>query len=323
MTYNLISHFKKAQNILITCHAKPDGDAIGSMIALRLALKQLNKYITMCNSSKINQKYHAILPSCRLIKKNIEYYDHYDTVIFLDCSRINMVGYIGKKISKISTIINIDHHKTNTKYGDLQFINTNAASTTEIVYKLISDMKISLTKEIADAIYIGILTDTGSFQYSNINTKTFEICNELMKFGVNPFLIAQTVYGNYSLNHVKLLNKALETIELFDNGQIAIITLTSEMLKKTGASHEDTTGLINYAANIKNVKIAALIKEYSIEAENEDDKYKYSVSLRSNGHIDVSAIALTFEGGGHTSASGFLINAELFELKNKLSKLLQ
>ena len=323
MTSNLISHLKKAQNILIISHAKPDGDAIGSSIALGLALKQLNKQITIYNKSKINQKYHTILPSTRLIKKNIENYDSYDTAIFLDCSRINMAGNAGEKISKIGTIINIDHHKTNTKYGNFQYINSQAASTTEMVYNLILKMKISLNKEIADAIYLGLLTDTGSFRYSNTNIKTYEICANLMKLDVNPFLIAQAAYGNYSVNRIRLLKVVLDTIELFENGQIAIMLLTSEMIKKTGASHEDTTGLLDYAINIKQVKMAALIKEYSIEAETEEDTYKYSVSLRSNGHIDVSTIALTFEGGGHPSASGFLINCELVELKAKLSKLLK
>ena len=234
-----------------------------------------------------------------------------------------MAGNAGEKISKIGAVINIDHHKTNTGYGDFQYVDPNAASTTEMVYRLVSEIKVPLNKEMACAIYLGLLTDTGSFRYSNTNKKTYEICADIMKFEVNPFLIAQAFYGNYSINRIKLLNIALDTIELFEDGQIAIMILTSEMLKKTGASYEDTTGLLDYVVNIKNVKIAALIKEYSIEAETEDDTYKYSVSLRSNGHIDVSAIALTFEGGGHPSASGFLINSELLELKTKLSNLLK
>jgi phosphoesterase RecJ-like protein len=236
---------------------------------------------------------------------------------------MNMAGNAAEKISEIGAVINIDHHKTNTGYGNFKYVDPNAASTTEMVYSLVSEMKLPLNKEMADAIYLGILTDTGSFRYSNTSKKTYEICADIMKFGVNPFLIARAAYANYSISRIKLISAALDTIELFEDGQIAIMTLTSEMIRETGASHEDTMGLLDYAVNIKNVKIATLIKEYSIEAETEDNQYEYSVSLRSNGDIDVSAIAINFDGGGHPSAAGFLINSELAELKIKLSKLLK
>ncbi|MBW1616218.1 MAG: bifunctional oligoribonuclease/PAP phosphatase NrnA [Deltaproteobacteria bacterium] len=323
MIHNLISHLKKAQNILITSHAKPDGDAIGSTVALGLALKRHNKYVTLYNKSKINNKYYTILPSSLLIKKKITDIENYDTAIFLDCSRMNMAGNAAEKILEIGAVINIDHHKTNTGYGNFQYIDPKAASTTEMVYRLISEMQVPLNKEMAEAIYLGILTDTGSFRYSNTSKQTYEICADLMKFEVNPFLIARAAYGNYSINRIKLIGVALDTVELFEDGQIAIMSLTSDMIRKTGATHEDAMGLLDYAVNIKNVKIAALIKEYSIEDETEDNQYEYSVSLRSNGDIDVSAIAINFDGGGHPSAAGFLINSELAELKIKLSKLLK
>ncbi len=320
---NLISHLKKSEKILITSHFKPDGDAIGSMIALMLALKQINNIADMYNKSIIPKKYFNILPSAIKIKKEIKNLDEYDTAIFLDCSSADMAGPEGDKISKIKTVINIDHHKTNPKFGNLHFIEASAASTAELVYKLIYEMRISITPEIATGIYLGISTDTGAFRYSNTSALSFGISAKMISAGANPFRIAQSEYGNYSLSRIKLKIMALKSIEISEDGEVAIMTIDSEMFEKTGASYDDMAGLTNYVINIKNVKVAALIKEYSTEDPDNKDDYNFSVSMRSEGKIDVSDIAATFGGGGHFNAAGFLIRAELSDLKQQLLTILK
>ena len=315
----IISHLQNSKNILVVSHANPDGDAIGSLIAMGLSLKAISKKTTLYNESPIPAVYR-FLPAVNSVVRKIGN-QNYDTALILDCSDLERIGEAVSMVRRIPVIINIDHHITNAGFGNLQLIDTSACATAEIVYRLIKQLSVCIDENIATSIYTGILTDTGSFRFSNTNKAAFAICEEMVALGVDPYKIAQRVYGTYSLGRIKLLNLALDSIEISNNGRLSIMTLTQDMLDKTRTQPEDVDGLINYARRIEDVKVAALIQEH----QNGDGTSKtcgnYHVSLRSDGTIDVAEIASSFGGGGHSSAAGFNIESTLSDIKLKIFNL--
>ncbi len=293
---------------MLASHRLPDGDAVGSLMAAGLALTTLGKNVTFYNESQIPAVYR-FLPGVDKIVRSIKV-SEYDTAVILDCSDIQRVGDTSAEIDKIQVVINIDHHITNTGFGHFRLVDTEACSTAEIIYRLIVAMNIPIDKDIATAIYTGILTDTGSFRFSNTNHAAFQISEKMIGYGASPYYVAQYVYGTYSLGRIRLLNRALDSIEIFDNGQISVMKITKNMLKETGTQPEDIDGFINYAKRIEDVKVAVLIYE--------NGNGRHHVSLRSDGSIDVAAIAEGYGGGGHRTAAGFSIIKTISEFKKEL-----
>jgi len=316
---SIIQQFNNSNKILVVTHANPDGDAIGSLIAMGLSLETLNKKITLYCESLIPAVYRFLPEVHRVVNKigNL----NYDMAVILDCGDLDRVGQAASFVKQIPVIVNIDHHVTNTRFGHLQLIDTSACATAEIVYRLIKQMGLSFGKAVATSIYTGILADTGSFRFSNTNREAFAICQEMVDIGVDPHNIAQHVYGTYSLSRIKLLNLALDSIELSDNGKLSIMTLTQKMFDETHTQPEDVDGLINYAQRIEDVEVAALIQEHHNGNENSRTTNRFHVSLRSDGTFDVAAIAAMFGGGGHSSAAGFSIEETLSSVKSRIFSL--
>lgn len=313
----IILQIKKSSHLLIASHAQPDGDAVGSLIALGLAIGRLNLKTTLYNESPIPAVYR-FLPSVERIVRHIKKANTYDTAIILDCGDLSRIGEVSSAISQIPFIINIDHHISNTRFGNRQLLDTCACSTAEIVYRLIKALSVSMDKAIATCLYTGILTDTGSFRFSNTNQAAFAISKEMAELGVEPYDVAQHVFGTYSLGRIKLLNLALDSIEISENGKLSMMTVTKNMLAETGTQAEDLDGMINYARRIKNVKVAALIQEIQNGTGASGHINRYHVSLRSDGTVDVATIASSFGGGGHVSAAGFQIESSLIYLKSEI-----
>ena len=318
--HELIEHLKKSKHVLLASHAHPDGDAIGSLIAMGFAIEALKKKITLYNESPIPAVYR-FLPYVDRVVRHVETENAYDTAVILDCGNLQRIGEAASAVSPIPTIINIDHHMTNTYFGTYQLIDTSACATAEILYRVIKKMKIPFTKAIATLIYTGILTDTGSFRFSNTNRAAFTICEEMIGLGVDPYTIAQHVYGTYSLGRIKLLNLALDSIEISPNGKLSLMTLTEDMFVETGTQPEDVDGMINYVKRIEDVKVAALIQPDQNGRGNPANPLLFNVSLRSDGSVDVASIASDFGGGGHFSAAGFTIELPLPDLKRTIFKL--
>ena len=226
--HELVKHLKKSKQVLLASHAHPDGDAIGSLIAMGFAIEALNKKITLYNESPIPAVYR-FLPYVNRVVRHVETEKAYDTAVILDCGNLQRIGEAASTVSRIPTIINIDHHMTNTYFGTYQLIDTTACATAEILYRVIKKMEIPITKSVATLIYTGIITDTGSFRFSNTNRAAFTICEEMIGLGVDPYTIAQHVYGTYSLGRIKLLNLALDSIEISPNGKLSLMTLTEDM----------------------------------------------------------------------------------------------
>jgi phosphoesterase RecJ-like protein len=308
----IIERLPKSSKILVVSHAYPDGDAIGSLLAMGLALKAMHKDVCMYNESPIPTVYR-FLKSVNEIYHKIDLSDTYDTAVVLDCGDIERVGSIASYLLRFPMIINIDHHVTNTQFGHLQYVDPEACATAEIIYRLIDALPVSIDSSMAAAIYTGILTDTGSFRFSNTNQTAFSICARMIEHGANPYEVAQHVYGAYSLGRIKLLNLALDSLELSPNGRLSVMTLTRRMLNETATHPEDIDGIINYGRRIRDVKVAALI--------HETGRAHYHVSLRSDGDVNVANIAAGFGGGGHAGAAGFSAVKPLTELKQELFQL--
>ena len=321
MIEQIVNQLKKSRTILVASHANPDGDAVGALLALGLALKAMNKGVCIYNQSPIPAVYR-FLPSVSAIGQTIPMPAEFDSVIILDCGAIERIGTVAAHIRKSNMIINIDHHVTNTRFGHLRLIDPEACASAELVYRLIKKLPVKIDRPMATAIYTGILTDTGSFRFSNTNKAAFGICAEMMAYGANPHDVAQYVYGHYSLGRIKLLNLALDSLEITPNGKMSIMSLTQEMLKHTGTEPEDIDGIINYARRIEDVEVATLIHEIgSDEAQQKNGLAQYHVSLRSDGSVDVSSIASQFGGGGHANAAGFSMESTLVDIKTKMFEL--
>jgi phosphoesterase RecJ-like protein len=318
MTMNrIIDHLNRARRILVVSHADPDGDAIGSLLALGLALTKLGKHATLHNESIIPAVYQ-FLPGVGRIQRHLCEADDYELGVVLDCGDLARIGEGWQTVSRIAVVVNIDHHISNTGFGHIRLIDDQACATAEIVHRLVTRLGVPLDSDIGTAIYTGILTDTGSFRFSNTNAAAFAISRDMMELGVDPYSVARHVFGSYSLGRIKLLNLALNSIEISRNGKLSLMTVTRSMMAETGTQQEDVDGMINYARRIEDVRVAALIQEQSNGLTPADGRVPYHVSLRSDGSVDVAAIAAHFGGGGHLSAAGFQRTATLADIKSEL-----
>ena len=316
----ILNHLVESSDILLASHCNPDGDAVGSLTAMGLALEAINKKVYLYNDSPIPAVYR-FLCSVDRIHQHMDRSIQFDTAVILDCGDLERIGPAFSEVTRVPVIINIDHHVTNTGFGHYQLIDTLACSTAELIYRLIKKLAIPIDVGMATSIYTGILTDTGSFRFSNTNQAAFAICKEMTERGVRPHKVAQHVYGTYSLGRLKLLNLALDSIEISDNGKLSIMTITREMLARTGTHPGDADGMINYARRIEDVKVATLIQEDINGKGNLINSNRYHVSLRSDGSVDVAAIAAIYGGGGHSTAAGFGIETTLIDLKARIKNL--
>jgi len=294
---------EKNHSFMIASHVAPDGDSIGSVLALTLALLKLGKKAVPVINDNIPKKYRFLPGSNFIIKETSE---KYDVLIALDCGDIERLGF-NRPLKEYGTIVvNIDHHKSNIYFGDLNLVDSSASSVGEIIYRLL-DGKVEIDFDIALNIFTSIITDTGSIRYSNTTPASLKILAKLVDKGVRPDYVSRQVFERRSLASVLLLTSVLNTLEFSADGKIASLFITKDMLKAADADEEDADGIINYAREIEGVEVAVLFKEY------EDGLTK--VGFRSNEWVDVSMLAAEFNGGGHPRAAGCQIKLPLEETK--------
>ncbi|OQX61884.1 MAG: hypothetical protein B5M56_08105 [Desulfococcus sp. 4484_241] len=305
------NQIKKSNSVLLVSHVYPDGDAIGSTVAMGAALKGMGKSVTMYNEDGVPPAYR-FLPLSDQIVNSIDDVGDYDLAVILDCSKIERVGVISEPVRSVPNIINIDHHCSNEEFGAVCLVNCNACATAEIVYYLIKEMGLEITSDVAYGIYTGIITDTSSFSFNNTSAEVFDICGEMVRAGVDPEFVAGNVYITYSCERIRFMRMVLDTFELSENKQLSFMVVTQDMVEKSGMKPENVGRVVNYAKHIENVKVSA----FAIEEENHSGRLpdgfsNFHVSLRSDGNVDVSKIAVSFGGGGHNRAAGFNITTTL------------
>jgi len=300
-------------NFLITSHINLDGDAIGSELTFYFILKKLNKKAIILNQNRLPKIYDFLPGSDKVhcLQDNFINPKSIDVVIALDCSNIKRIGKTYEIFEDIKTIINIDHHKSNENFGSLNYIDCSASSVGEILYELIKSINIDLIDEnISTCLFTAIMTDTGSFRYSNVSSKTFEIASYLTSKGIKPSLIANNIYNRNTYPGLKLLGEALLTLEVNESNYVSWLTITRKMLNDTKANDEEIEGIIEFATTLNNVEVSILFRE------TKDNKIK--VSFRSKGNFNVNKFAGKFEGGGHPNAAGCLCSGKLDEIKEKI-----
>lgn len=288
---------------------QPDGDNVGSSLALCLALQKLGKKAVFVIDDNIPELYR-FLKGAREAEKPSSYAEiDFDLVIAMDCGDIERIGKVSQLIGK-TKLVNIDHHISNTKFGEINLVEENASATAEIAYKLIKSMGIFIDKDIADCIYTGIVTDTGMFQYSNTSEETHSIAAELIIAGVNPTDIFNKIYQNSPKEKVMLMGEALKSLEFFNNDMVSCISISKAQIESIGEEDIDTEGIVNLGRDIAGVEVAIFLKQ------KEPNLVK--VSLRSKSYIDVSIIAKDFGGGGHIRAAGCAISGSLESAKQQI-----
>lgn len=312
MMDKVLQVLKNNKRFLITAHINLEGDSLGSQLAMKELLKGLGKEAFILDSDAVPEHYRFLPNACDVctdLTKRIDF----DAAIVVDCPTLRRTGKVGDiiKASK-KPIVNIDHHISNEKFGDINWVDANASSAGEMVYQLFKACGVALSKEAALYLYIAILTDTGSFNYDNTSSVTHEIAGELLGYGLDPALVSERVYEHRSVSDLKLLGLALSTIEVNGSGEVAYLEITREMLKKTGAEIAKSEGFVNYPRSIDKVRVAILFKEDPKERD------LINISFRSKGDIDVNKIASAFGGGGHVKASGCTIKGTIFDAKKKV-----
>ncbi|NQU16606.1 MAG: bifunctional oligoribonuclease/PAP phosphatase NrnA [Candidatus Saganbacteria bacterium] len=293
---------KNARTILIAGHIDPDGDTLGSMIALHLILEKLGKKSDMCCQDKVPPSFLFLsgADKIRTSPKRKEY-DLFFTVDASDLSRTGNIKVTAKHI------INIDHHADNTNFGDINCVEL-LSSVAEQIYKLAKELNVEINQEIAKALYVSIITDTGNFRYANTLPSTFEVACDLVLRGAIPSQIASAVYDTKTIAGMKVLSYALDKIE--KRGKLVWSSLSHEIIKKTGATHDDLICIIDYLRAIKDTDVTVFLRE---EKEN-----TIKVNLRSKGRTNVSKIANDLGGGGHIQAAGVTLNMPLLEAEEKV-----
>jgi phosphoesterase RecJ-like protein len=296
-----------ANKLLITSHINPDGDAIGSQLALYGALTQLGKQVSIINSSPVPVIYR-FLPFAHVIQHMSTIRGEYDLVCVLDCAELSRAGEMA--LTGKTIMINIDHHYNPTPFGDLNWQREDACSTAELIFELIKGLEVKPDVAISTNIYTGIITDTGSFHFDNTTARSLALASQLVELGANPRYIAEQIYESLPLSTIKLLGSSLGQIELCAGGLIASITITRNMLNQSGARDWETENLINFPKSIEGVRVAILFHQI-------ENGY-YKVSMRSKGEINVARIAGEFNGGGHFHAAGCRIQGELVKVKARV-----
>jgi len=292
------------QRFLITSHARPDGDSIGSQLAMAFALDALGKEVRIVNSDPAPDHYQDFPGVDRIeIAARIEK-PEVDAVIVMECSDLMRTGVAGLEQE---FLINIDHHAGNRMYGALNWHDESSAACGEMVFDLIRALGVPLSLEIATHVYLAILTDTGSFHHSHITPRTFDICRQCVEAGVTPAVMARRVFDSNSFGKLKLIGALLDDMELVDEGKLAVLSMDDQMLAATGSTNNDTEGLINLPLTAREIQAVVFFKVTG----NGDVR----VSMRSKYDVDVRQVASEFGGGGHKNAAGFTVTGHLADVR--------
>ncbi|MFH0763637.1 MAG: bifunctional oligoribonuclease/PAP phosphatase NrnA [Candidatus Omnitrophota bacterium] len=305
----IIEAINKYNKFLITAHINLEGDSLGSQLAAKQLLDSLGKTSVIVDSDPVPEHY-KFLPMAGEISNSTDKNLDFEAALILDCPTIKRIGRVRDLITKDKFVINIDHHISNEKFGNVNWVEPNASSAGEMVYKLFKEMDVVLTKETALALYIAILTDTGSFNYDNTSGITHEIAGELLGYGLDPARVSEDVYERKTVGDIKFLGLVLSTLKLNKSHEIAYLEVTRSMMDQTGAQAAKAEGFVNYARSVDNVKVAVIFRE--------ETGGKINVSFRSKGKVDVNKIASAFGGGGHVKASGCVIEGTLAEAERKV-----
>jgi phosphoesterase RecJ-like protein len=298
---------QRSGSVLLSVHKNPDGDALGSQLALMLALDKLGKSVTGQNLDPVPEIYR-FLPGSGRIKVGTHFSSRFDAVVVLDADPPR-TGLFESAVPA-DILINLDHHVTNPRQWPLTWLDADAAATGELVCELIRELNVPIDRDIALCLYTSIFTDTGSFRYSNTSAKSMRIAADMIEAGADPWLVTENVYESFAYRRLKLLGSVLSSIDRSDDGRAAWVVVTEELFRQNNASAEDTDNFINFVRSTKGVEVAVLFRQTA--------ERQFKISLRSKGRVDLSGLAQSFGGGGHKNAAGATIDGELSDVQARV-----
>lgn len=311
MLSQVVELIENKQKFGITTHIKPDGDGVGSSLGLCWLLQSLGKSAEVIVRGDVPPAYQT-LPGANGIR-NIEKVDRqYDAIFVIECSDLERPGIAGLENE---FTVNIDHHATSAHFGTINWIDSTASAVGEMIYNLCKAIGGRVTPEIAECVYMALVTDTGSFHYSNTTDRTLKVASELIKAGVKPAQISESVYNNYPWSRIELMQQVVATIDRNQPGTVAWMRQTLDMRKKSGAVDGDNNGFVNIPLAARDVLASIYMREVGPDS--------YRVSLRSKGDINVARVAETFGGGGHKNAAGFKIDGDWDEKEIEIVRIVE
>ncbi len=309
ITNELISKIKNAKKVAIFIHIRPDGDCIGAGCSMKLVLAKLGAQADIYCDGIVNNNYHFIKGASDISNPTL---DSYDTAIAVDCSDLGRLGKYQDLFNSIPNSVNIDHHKTNTNFAQVNLVNSDSASACEILYAVYKALDVTFDADIAQALYSGVATDTGCFMHSNVTNLTHLIAGDLMNYNFDVGNANYYLFKKKSLGQIQLQQIALNNLRLYFQNKLSVTYLTRNDFAQTRCNNNETFGIVDICVNIDGVEIGALISE--------DKPGICAVSIRSKGNLDVSKLAEYFGGGGHKNAAGCNIFGNAKTACNKLAK---
>ncbi len=309
----IIDVIRSSSTFLITSHEGPDGDAVGSSLALASFLRKLGKDVTVHYQDTIPELY-AFLPGADSVLPHIPD-RQYDVAFVLDIGERKRAGKEFCDFARVTTTVNLDHHLSCDNFADFNLIDSKAAATGILVYRIAAASGYRFDRETALCIYVATITDTGSFRYSNANREAFAVAGEMIECGVNAWDVAEKLYENQPQRRLELLAKCLPTLEVFKDGQAASVTVTCDMYAACGADAELTDGFVNYPRSIRGVEVAIFFRQL--------EEKKYKVGFRSKGKVNVAAFSAALGGGGHHNAAGCTLEGTLDDVKATVYRIVE
>jgi bifunctional oligoribonuclease and PAP phosphatase NrnA len=306
----LIAALQAGRRFIVASHQRPDGDAIGSAMAMALALRAMGKDATVVFDASL-PVFLQPFPGVDGIQLTTTVTAPYDAAVIMECSELARTGVAGLDRSPV---FNIDHHPGNTGYGAINWIDESAAACGEMVCTLIDALGVPLTRDIATHLYLAVLTDTGSFHFSHLTPWTYEVARRAVEAGADPQWIARTHYDSNSLARVRIFGAVLNDMVIQNEGKVALLAITRKAMSDLGGTSDDLEGLINFPLTVKEIEAVAFFKEAG--------DHDWRVSLRSKGEVDVGAIAKHFGGGGHKNAAGCSTTGDLAAVQKRFGELM-
>jgi phosphoesterase RecJ-like protein len=295
------------QSFVVASHASPDGDALSSTLALYNALKKIGKDVVAFNLDPVPQDL-KFLPGSDEVVNSLPENVTFDVGFVLDAGELKRAG--SHLSEHCRCLVNIDHHPFSEEFGVINYVDEQAAATGVMIYRLLKEMDFPIDHPVALCIYTAILSDTGSFRYSNANREAFQVAGDMVDLGINPWDVASGLYESQEEIRLQLLGLALQTLKVSACGRYAALTVSEEMLARTGAAPEHTDRFVNYPRSIQGVEVALFFREIN--------KKEFKVGFRSKGAVDVGALAREFGGGGHHNAAGALVSGDADAVRQKV-----
>jgi len=311
MLSQVVELIESKRRFAITSHIRPDGDSLGSSLGLYWLLRALDKEVEVIMRDPVPHAYQQ-LPGAQDVKVVPAVDPSYHAVFVIECSDISRPGLIDLEKQ---AVVNIDHHSTTALFGTINWIDSTASAVGEMIYNLCKATGVRVTKEIAECVYTALITDTGSFHYSNTTERTFKVASELVRTGVKPAKTAEAVFASYPWSRIELMAAVLSTARRDETGHVACMRQSLEMQQRAKASDEDADGFVNYPLTVEGVEAVAMLKEY--------EPGIYRTSLRSKGDVNVAKVAERFGGGGHRNAAGCTLRGSWEEAESEIVALLQ